>query len=108
MNKIQFELLTIKHTSIITVFDLIDTTNRILIYGYNFERDTVKVKLYNGTFIKTIYKYGIDSKVYPIEYNEDLVPNKRVYPEKSDFEFCQLLISRGIHIPFTNFSEKNI
>ena len=107
MNKEQFELLkNYKDRIIITVDDLIDTSDRVLILGYNIERDTFKIELKDKKFIKTIHKYGMDSTKHPIDFNEDFVPSKRVYPEESDFEFCQLLISRGVYIPFTTFTEK--
>ena len=51
-------------------------------------------------------------KKKPIYYYKDskhilssLVPNKRVYPETCDIDFCHLLISSGINIPFTIFDE---
>ncbi|WP_316207486.1 hypothetical protein [Bradyrhizobium sp. SZCCHNR3118] len=32
-----------------------------------------------------------------------LVPNKRLYPEACDFDFCMKLAALGVHLPFTTY-----
>lgn len=82
----------------ITVDELKNKKDRVLIYGYTLERQTFIIRLQDGKFIKTI---GGDSKI--IEHNSNFIPDKRVYPAESDYEFCSLLLSRGVFIPFTTF-----
>jgi hypothetical protein len=86
--------------NLITVNDMINKEPRTLIYGYTIDRDTFEIIIDYGD--GEIKKF-IDDVEYIIESNYDFIPNKRVYPAKSDFEFCKLLIQRGIDIPFTIF-----
>jgi hypothetical protein len=53
-------------------------------------------------------KFGVDFLVLShtagpyggLRYPADYVPDGRVFPEFSDFEFCKLLEDRAVHIPF--------
>ena len=38
--------------------------------------------------------------------NRDYVADKRLYPERCDFEFCKRLTEKGIRLPFTVWNEK--
>lgn len=102
MTKQEYDLLY-GNNNLITVNDLRNKEDRILIHGYTLERDTFIIELNNGKFIKIIEQYNKKPVFLSIETNYDFIPDKRVYPKSSDFEFCKLLISRGIDIPFTSF-----
>ena len=41
-----------------------------------------------------------------IKYNGEFIPDKRLYPESCDYEFCCLLKERGITLPFTRFDKE--
>lgn len=91
------ELITAKH--------LKNKEDRTLIYGYDCDRNTFHVYLKDEQI--HILKYN-SREVFPkLEAfsNDDYVPNKRVYPEYSDFEFCKLLKEQDIHISFLSYSE---
>jgi len=95
-----------KKTSI-EASELTDQTDRTLIYGYTVERLSFHLYLENGTFHRVIYdgdkvflagETGVESLALA-----QCVPDKRVYPERCDFEFCRILKSRDVSIPFTTF-----
>lgn len=112
MNIIEFEqvrsyMQLSKHSHILG-HDLKNQKPRTLIYGYNIERETFHVFLDERGYIR-IYYYDHNNKILS-NYNEideysnfHYVPNKRVYPESCDFEFCTLLCQHGVDIPFTAF-----
>lgn len=108
MTKEEYTKLTTDYTNknLITVADLANKNNRVLLYGYTIERHTFKVELLDGDYICTsIEKYGEPEYEINVTKNEDYVPNKRVYPERSDYEFCKLLVERGVYIPWTVFPD---
>mgnify|MGYP007039915543 FL=1 len=41
-----------------------------------------------------------------IKSNDNYIPDKRLYPETCDYEFCVLLKERDIYLPFTTYDEK--
>lgn len=95
-----------KKTSI-EASELTDQTDRTLIYGYTVERLSFHLYLENGAFHRVIYdgdkvflagETGVESLSLT-----QCVPDKRVYPERCDFEFCRILKSRDVSIPFTTF-----
>lgn len=112
MNKEQYET----HFSgnakaqVISVDMLTSKVPRTLMYGYNCDRDTFHLYLdKDGQFHSLYYKHPNDlaSHKAAIELAPDeCVPNKRVYPERCDFEFCTLLRNAGVEIPFTNFTQR--
>lgn len=87
--------------------------NRTLIYGYTCERRTFHVYLKDLKIYAVVYDNDFTaSKPAPknmrqitVTSNRDFVPDKRVYPERSDFHFCKLLRERGVEIPFTTWSD---
>lgn len=100
--------------------DLKDQTARTLIYGYDTKRNTFHVYLDTSGFIRAVLydsrqnvldqwseKSGTFLIGDPLS-NEVWVPNKRAYPECCDYEFCRLLIERGISIPFTTYDTKRV
>ena len=91
----------------LNVGHLQNTSDHTLLYGYTVERNSFHVYLENGEVVICIYKTGNPTPLY---YYKDsrhilnlLVPNKRVYPETCDVDFCHLLISSGINITFTAY-----
>ena len=94
----------IKH--LITIKDLKDKSDRTLLFGYTCDRDTWHVYINNNKIISICYSYNekiTEGNTIIIEDNEDYVPNKRLYPERCDFEFCKLLKEYGINLPFTYY-----
>jgi len=99
MTKNEFESLINKKSKLITVDDLINNNPRTLLSGYTLNRESFEVDL---TWDQNI-EVTIDNKPVNVNFNENYIPSKRVYPEESDYEFCKLLIDRGVDIPFTNY-----
>lgn len=91
----------------LTIDDLQDQSPRTLLYGYTCDRETWHVYILDGEIRTILYGGYSDKGVYDInpENDEDYVPDKRLYPECCDEEFCTLLLERGIHLPFTTFNE---
>lgn len=97
----EYEKLMDINKYVITINDLNNKENRVLLYGYTSDRKTFEVSLESDGI--SCCKYGIDGsdvEYMEIENNFDYVPNKRVYPYESDYEFCKLLMERGVEIPF--------
>lgn len=96
----------------ITINDLKDKSDRTLLYGYDCDRKTCHLYLDNGKFIFVRYD-GVYGDVYnvtgldKIESSDlvEIVPNKRLYPERCDYEFCALLTKYCCNYTFTNFNE---
>lgn len=101
------ELSQIETTQVcVSVDQLKDRRERTLLYGYNLDRTTVHVYLKDGV----IHYYHYDHNDIQIAYcsctrmhAQSLVPTKRLYPEVCDFEFCTVLASMGVHLPFTTY-----
>lgn len=79
--------------------------DRTLIYGYTCERLTFHAYVKYAELHVVIF--GPDEYVQSgVELEAArMVPDKRVYPQWCDYDFCKLLISKGVSVPFTNFSE---
>lgn len=103
MNKREFDILQGNYPGNITAEEIYNKLwnkkPRILLYGYTISRKSFVIEL---NFDGKICKYVDDIEISFNNIN-DCVPSKRVYPAKSDFEFCKLLQSYGIDIPFTYF-----
>lgn len=79
--------------------------DRTLIWGYTTARDSFHVYLQDETIFRIVYGRDWAEAIRGQHFLPSrLVPNKRVYPEASDFEFCKLLMSHGVEIPFTTFN----
>jgi len=110
MNQEQYKALVHLATAarLISVSDLADKSARTLVYGYTCNRDTFHVYLKDGQIHKVVYTFDrtlIDqfsgSEIEP----EACVPDKRIYPEACDYEFCMLLKKFDAYMPFTGFNE---
>jgi hypothetical protein len=93
-----------------SVDELKDKSNRTLMYGYTFERNTVHVYLMDGLLHYYVYDSGEAQLNYfqtlSLKDVSSIVPNKRLYPETCDFEFCQLLRSKGAVMSFTTWTPR--
>lgn len=109
MNEQQFEVLKNVGHKILSGTDLQDKTPRTLLYGYTCSRDNWHIFLDQfGEIQAVIYEFS-DSPLQEMEItdNSGFVPDKRLYPEHCDFEFCSLLTERGVHLPFTRPTFEN-
>ncbi len=110
MNREQYsELSNIKEIrrEVITGSDLTNQEDRTLLFGYTCARETWHVYLKNGDI--RIYQYGgwFDNRVERYaNYDTDFVPDKRLNPERCDYEFCKLLTLKGVNLPFTTWSDE--
>lgn len=105
MQKQEFLLLE-KSDNFITEADLSDKSDRTLILGDTCERETFHVYLKNGEIFNIIYKTmgpngPIGLRSVSITVNQEYLPDKRIYPEACDYEFCRLLQRAGCFLPFT-------
>lgn len=87
--------------------------NKTLLYGYTCDRETFHVYLKDKEIFVVIYNNDYATgKARPknmrrinVTSNQDYVPNKRLYPERCDYNFCQLLKEKGIDLPFTTWTD---
>ena len=88
--------------------------DRTLLYGYTCERKTFHVYLKDEKIYVVVYCNDYSTpKTKPrnmvqirVTSNHDYVPDKRLYPERCDYEFCRLLKEKGIELPFTAYSDE--
>ena len=88
--------------------------NRTLLYGYTCERETFHVYLKDQKIYAVAYEKEFsrgtpkpkNRRQIEVQSNHDYVPDKRLYPERCDYHFCCALKEKGIHLPFTNWSEE--
>lgn len=113
MNKSQFSTLmsTVAEAKQASISLLMDRTPRTLIYGYTIQRDTFHVYLAQDGIHCVIYNYNKLLMQHTHEHNglqlSQCVPDKRVYPETCDLEFCSVLLNAGVHVPFTSWTDRD-
>lgn len=92
---------------------LSDQSDRVLLHGYTVNRDTFTIWLRDGLFVASCYGSGQRDdppvawrSASPEEsrYAHFLVPNKRIYPAKSDAEFLTILHENGAVLSLANWS----
>lgn len=85
---------------------LLNQKDRTLLWGYTTDRDSFHVYMKGGVVYRIIYSAQSQPYVERALEDPDLfVPNHRVYPDASDFEFCRLLLDLGVnHIPFLRYN----
>lgn len=122
MNKSEYESLEELSSNTISIHDLYNFQPRTLIYGYTLNRETFHIYFLNSQIHKLIYSGGTIFTTIKKERKEDplkiinsesnssfniseLIPDKRAYPERCDYEFCKLLKSKGAEIPFTSWQD---
>jgi len=88
--------------------------SKTLLYGYDCDRNTWHVfqdsdgsiKLYVYRILDTVKEIkAINVTTDGIYALSELIPNKRLYPQYCDYEFCEFLKGKGVHLPFTTFQE---
>lgn len=104
MNKQQYEGFYLE--KLVTIDELTDKSNRTLLWGYTFERESYHTYINNGEIITVIYNYDENPRRVEIQENQNYIPNKRLYPECCDYEFSTLLSSRGCYLSFTTYDEE--
>ncbi|WP_315921543.1 hypothetical protein [Mesorhizobium sp. SP-1A] len=83
-----------------------DGETRTLLFGYTVERETHHVYQEDGELHLVVYKGDVlihheRGASLPAE---NLVPNKRLYPERCDYVFSRMLKTLGFSLPFTNYA----
>jgi hypothetical protein len=92
-----------------------NSADRTLLYGYDCDRNTFHVYLKDDLVHLVVYK-GSDmlrmdhrpKLVARTEFKDlsELAPNKRVYAEASDYEFCRFLKEEGVWISFASYGNE--
>lgn len=102
------EYLKLQHDggALILGSDLVDQTDRTLLFGFNYENMTHHVYLKDGV-IHTV-RYMLDKEVHehPVFDNTNYLPGKRTYPTRSDFEFCLKLQHVGMDPCYTTYDKR--
>lgn len=86
---------------------MVNLNDRTLLWGYTKDSTSWHVYMLGGEI--HIHVYNSEKTLWHesgTEFDLDeiaFVPNKRLYPEACDFEFCKLLKKLGVHLPFTTF-----
>ena len=90
--------------------DLVNKTNRTLLYGYTCERETAHVYLEDGVIHSVVYSYQDEILAHTTQHqmknNQQYSIFKRVYPAASDAEFAKLLKLAGVFVPYTTFDTR--
>ena len=92
--------------ALINAKDLQNKSERTLLYGYDCNRNTFHVYIKDAK-IHVVRYNSKNIEELDVKTNDDYIPNKRVYAEYSDYEFCKLLLSQDVYIPFTAFKENS-
>lgn len=109
MNREEFEKLDRSEAPrLIGVGDLLDRSDRTLLYGYTVERVSWHVYLLGGEIHLFVWdgKRTVFFDAEPSWVAERLVPNKRVYPESTDKQFAELLFAAGAPMTFSRWSDE--
>ena len=105
MNREQYNNLE-NNPQTINVSVLQDQSDRTLLWGYTLDRLSFHVYILDGVLYRYVYDiYGKGHSIHGDIPVAELVPNKRLYPEACDYEFCSLLKRYGVNLPFTNFND---
>jgi len=83
--------------------------DRTLIYGYDTDRRTHHVYLKDGQVHQVIYSpsgSNADKDIFHYAVGDEIdiktvIPNKRLYPEACDFDYCMALKELGVQMSFT-------
>ena len=107
MNKQEFLRLTDvnEKKKIINIEDLTVRTDRTLLYGYTCDRESWHVYIKNEEIVVVSYGFSQTPEIIEVESNYGFVPDKRLYPERCDYEFSRVLLEKGIGLPFTTWTD---
>lgn len=85
-----------------------DGETRTLLFGYTVERDAHHVYQEEGELHLVVYKGDvlIQHEAGAALPAENLVPNKRLYPERCNYVFSRMLKTLGFSLPFTNYDDE--
>ena len=113
MERAQFDLLNETGPQLASAALLESRAPRTLVYGYTCDRKTFHVYLDDsGCIHKLMYSYEGEILLHKQEADglelDECVPDKRLYPEACDYEFCQLLRKAGVHLSFTTWSDTRV
>lgn len=113
MTKEEYDRLPAVHTPVpfIELTMMQDRFDRTLLWGYTTERCSWHVYLQNRQIHHIVYDWNdeIHFQASGVRFeSESLVPNKRLYPEACDAEFCGLLLQQGINLPFTTWDDRRL
>jgi hypothetical protein len=89
-----------------TMIGIIPGKDRTLLYGYDCDRRTWHVYQQHGWLHHVIYSGS--NREFDFIASADargLVPNKRLYPEACDYDFCRELKRLDIHPTFTTIGQ---
>lgn len=102
----QHELDYLNRSDEVAEVGAMDNTTKTLLYGYNTDRETYHLYQEYGELHLLVYsgKQLMDHKHGRTLPVDKLVPNKRLYPESCNFDFCLQLKKLGVHLPFTNYN----
>jgi hypothetical protein len=101
-----------------SLHDLSEFTPRTLLYGYDVDRNSFHIYADDvGDIILHVYNYNTTLRVQNLTKEgfstehliqgvpNAIVPNKRLYPQYCDFEFCRYLKQIGAELTFTAYEE---
>ncbi|KWU23396.1 hypothetical protein [Burkholderia cenocepacia] len=86
---------------------LTNLTPRTLVYGYFCNRQTMHIYLgEDGLLHRVVYDNSdlLEHRTEEALSLEDFTVDKRLYPERCDFEFCTVLKRHDVSLPFTTFT----
>jgi len=109
MNKTEYNRLNevdVEREEIISINDLVNKKDRTLLYGYTCSRNRWHVYIQNNEIYTTTCRFDDPPQEIEVESNQHYVPDKRLNPERCDFEFCKRLIEKGINLPFTTWKDE--
>lgn len=113
MTKKEFKEIDKSEENLISAEDLKPfVKDRTLLYGYTCDRKNFHVYLKNMEIHTVVYGLDYstgevkpkDMREIPVVANHDYIPDKRLYPEACDYQFCKLLKNCGFDLPFTVFT----
>ncbi|MER6605959.1 hypothetical protein ABT282_08585 [Streptomyces sp. NPDC000927] len=110
MNRSEQESINNLRNNLHTVgIQMVGQDERTLLVGYTLDRNTWHVYVKDGE-IHRLISDGVTPRIISHKsadaWNaEDLLPDKRVYPEQTDIKFAEIVERSGIQIPFTTFNE---
>jgi hypothetical protein len=84
-----------------------DGHDRTLLYGYTCDRTSFHVYLWEGQIWRVEYHATSLQLLFHAVADSfravDLIPDRRVYPEATDFQMAQRLQALGVRVPYKPF-----
>jgi hypothetical protein len=98
------------HVPVVTL-DEVGNSDRTLAFGYTCERHTWHAYVHDNEIHVVVYDNRYDGPVVVAHHHGAaleahlLQPDKRVYPNRTEFAFAILMAAKGFHLPFTRYSD---